>query len=134
MILVPFLNPKFAPVPAARSCELRVRGTRRRSAGNDRAARQRIVGIFLESSHFLDAETRLVDDEVSSERRLRGQLLDRESQAFRGGIEPHVSAAALARSAAARKQFGRGAVVEAVQALRLSAGLLANAVLRFDVM
>src|SRR3977135_1745965 len=28
MILVPLLNPKFATVPAARSCELRVRGTR----------------------------------------------------------------------------------------------------------
>src|SRR5437868_6421552 len=28
MILVPLLNPKFATVPAAISCELRVRGTR----------------------------------------------------------------------------------------------------------
>ena len=27
MILVPLLNPKFATVPAAKSCELRVRGT-----------------------------------------------------------------------------------------------------------
>jgi thioredoxin-related protein len=29
MILVPLLNPKFAKTPAAKSCELRVRGTRR---------------------------------------------------------------------------------------------------------
>src|SRR5215471_12160589 len=29
MILVPLLNPKFATVPAAKSCELRVRGTSR---------------------------------------------------------------------------------------------------------
>jgi hypothetical protein len=29
MILVPLLNPKFANVPAAKSCELRVRGTSR---------------------------------------------------------------------------------------------------------
>ena len=28
MILVPLLNPKFATVPAEKSCELRVRGTR----------------------------------------------------------------------------------------------------------
>jgi hypothetical protein len=28
MILVPLLNPKFATAPAAKSCELRVRGTR----------------------------------------------------------------------------------------------------------
>src|SRR5262249_1350362 len=28
MILVPLLNPKFATVPSAKSCELRVRGTR----------------------------------------------------------------------------------------------------------
>jgi hypothetical protein len=27
MILVPLLNPKFATVPAEKSCELRVRGT-----------------------------------------------------------------------------------------------------------
>jgi len=27
IILVPLLNPKFASVPAAKSCELRVRGT-----------------------------------------------------------------------------------------------------------
>src|SRR3977135_778595 len=32
MILVPLLNPKFATVPAAKSCELRVRGTRAFSA------------------------------------------------------------------------------------------------------
>jgi hypothetical protein len=31
MILVPLLNPKFATVPAEKSCELRVRGTRARS-------------------------------------------------------------------------------------------------------
>jgi 4a-hydroxytetrahydrobiopterin dehydratase len=30
MILVPLLNPKFATVPAAKPCELRVRGTRLR--------------------------------------------------------------------------------------------------------
>jgi len=29
MILVPLLNPKFATVPTAKSCELRVRGTSR---------------------------------------------------------------------------------------------------------
>jgi hypothetical protein len=32
MILVPLLNPKFANVSAEKSCELRVRGTRSRSA------------------------------------------------------------------------------------------------------
>src|SRR5262249_53298943 len=34
MILVPLLNPKFATVPAERSCELRVRGARRFSSFN----------------------------------------------------------------------------------------------------
>src|SRR5262249_41913948 len=33
MILVPLLNPKFATVPAAKSCEFRVRGTSRPCAG-----------------------------------------------------------------------------------------------------
>src|SRR5262249_15719642 len=33
MILVPLLNPKFAPVPAEKSCEPRVRGTSAISRG-----------------------------------------------------------------------------------------------------
>src|SRR5262245_14174010 len=32
MMLVPLLNPKFATVPAAKACELRVRGTSARMA------------------------------------------------------------------------------------------------------
>src|ERR1700687_5464012 len=38
MILVPLLNPKFATVPVAKSCELRVRGTR---AGSDQVELER---------------------------------------------------------------------------------------------
>jgi hypothetical protein len=43
MILVPLLNPKFATVPAAKSCELRVRGTGAAFEPEDRSRIRREV-------------------------------------------------------------------------------------------
>src|SRR3977135_3201232 len=45
MILVPLLNPKFATVPAAKSCELRIRGTR---AGDDSKKSHPALGPAVE--------------------------------------------------------------------------------------
>src|SRR5712672_3598034 len=44
MILVPLLNPKFATVPAEKSCELRVRGTR---ACSDQAESEHALDFIL---------------------------------------------------------------------------------------
>jgi hypothetical protein len=49
MILVPLLNPKFATVPAAKSCELRVRGTRALSVQLDPARRHPEAAALLRS-------------------------------------------------------------------------------------
>src|ERR1051325_11346567 len=69
---------------------------RLRSAGSRHAPRQRIADVLVEISHFCEAETRLVDDEVRPERRGDRQFLDDEPQPFCGRVEPHVSGAALA--------------------------------------
>src|SRR5579871_5410690 len=80
---------------------------------------------------FLRGRTRLVDDEERPERHGRWQLLDDEPQSFRGGFESHVSGAAPARPAAARKKLGLCVVVESVQVLRLPAGLLTDTPVHF---
>ena len=50
MILVPLLNPKFATVPAEKSCELRVRGT-------SRSYFQPVIGHFSAAVAEADGHT-----------------------------------------------------------------------------
>jgi hypothetical protein len=62
MMLVPLLNPKFATVPAGRSCELRVRGTSREQVIIVRAVFAICavcLALAIYSGHRIMAETHL---------------------------------------------------------------------------
>src|ERR1700692_674291 len=89
------------------------------SGGRRRAARQRIVGVLVQSADSIRVESLLLHFEVGTDQQIRRQLLDGKTDGFRRLGESPVAHRAVALAAARGEQLGRGRVVEGIHVLIL---------------
>src|SRR5262245_22477354 len=77
-----------------------------------RLARQRVVGAVVELPDTVAVETLLFHFQIGAQKQFRRQFLNGEADRLRGGRKSLVTDRTARLAAAARKKFGRGAVVD----------------------
>src|SRR5262245_61627724 len=75
-------------------------------------ARQRIVGAVIQLPDTVAVETFLFNFQISAQKQFRRQFLYSEANCFCGSRKSLVADGTARLAAAARKEFGRGAVVD----------------------
>src|SRR4029453_1053505 len=77
-----------------------------------RLARQRVVGAVVELPNTFVVETLLFHFQIGAQKQFRWQFLNSEPDRLRNGLKSLVTDRTARLAAAARKEFGRGAVVD----------------------
>src|SRR4029450_4807714 len=75
-------------------------------------ARQRIVGAVIQLPDTVSVETFLFNFQISAQKQFRRQFLYGEANCFSGGRKSLIADWTAGLATAARKEFGRGAVVD----------------------